>query len=105
MLNASWVVPELGPELELGANPGRADVERVGGLEGFVRTWEAVVGSVNGAWILSSARQRPIREERKWTGQEWDTYRTGSLDRALPPTNLKVLAIYATTITSDQSLS
>ena len=54
VLNASWVVPELGPELELGANPGRADVERVGGLEGFVRTWEAVVGRVNGAWILSS---------------------------------------------------
>ena len=68
MLNASCAVPEVGPELELGANPGRADVDRTGGLDGFVRTCEAVVGSVNGAWSLSSTRDGQIVSSEKMKG-------------------------------------
>ena len=55
MLNASWVVPDDGPELVLEAGAGRLEVVRAGGLVGFERTWEAEVGRVKGGCIRSSA--------------------------------------------------
>ena len=99
MLNASCVVPEVGPELEV-AKVGRVDVERAGGLDGFDRTWEAVVGRVNGACILSSAVAINERTHATLSG----TYKTGSLYHVLPPANPRALAICAKTRASEHTL-
>ena len=55
MLNASWVVPDDGPELVLEVGAVRLEVVRAGGLVGLERTWEAEVGRVKGGCIRSSA--------------------------------------------------